>query len=210
MEPAWFREQVRERRRVELDRLGSAHLLAALTGGDPDPESLLAVTASSERAARETFERWAVDESNPGVRAAFQAAAAQEADHHERVRRLLDDPVEDAGGGVLHGYLRAREDTLPRVAAGMVGRPLYSVRAYERMRSFLRAESASRPAAVLGDLQADTEGTLDRGCDLLATLCEDEGDGERAVGAAAYAVQVAADDVVDALASQDRSVPWVP
>jgi hypothetical protein len=195
-----FRERVVADKQTQLDRLGSGKLLVGLTGGDLRRESVLALATNSEHAARETFEGWAAEESDPDARAAFEDVAAQEADHYERVQALLDDDVEPAGGGVLHSYLRAREDTVDRVAAGMVGRPLYSVRAYTQMVSFFVNEADGATADELRALKEDTEATLERGCELLATRCTDDATAEGAVGTAAYTVQLVYDDYADALA----------
>jgi hypothetical protein len=195
-----LRDRVEEDKRTELDRLGSSKLLVGLTEGDLRREVVLELAATSEHAAMETFAAWADDEDDPDARAAFETMVDQERDHYERVRGLLDDPVEPSGPGVLHSYLRGRDDPVERVGAGMVGRPLYSVRAYTQITSFFVNEADGATADLFRDLKADTEATVDRGIDLLGTLCEDEEDVERAAATAGYAVQLVYDDYADALA----------
>jgi len=199
MDAEAFRERVETDRRTELDRLGSSKLLVGLTAGDLSRRAVLELAGNSESAARETFAGWADDEPHPEARAAFEALAEQERRHYERVADLMDDPFEPAGGGVLHGYLRGREDTVDRVAAGMVGRPLYSVRAYTQITSFFVNEADEATAEAVRELKADTEGTIDRGCELLATLCDDDEAWDRAAATAGYAVQLVYDDYADAL-----------
>jgi hypothetical protein len=209
MDAEGFRERVVDRKQTQLDRLGSGKLLVGLTGGDLRRETVLELAANSEHAARETFEGWAADESDPDARAAFEDVAAQEADHYERVLALVDDPHEPAGGGVLHSYLRGREDTVDRAAAGMVGRPLYSLRAYTQMVSFFVNEADEATADELRALKADTEATLQRGCELLAGLCDDDAAVEGAVDTAGYTIQLVYDDYADALAEMGLNVKSV-
>jgi hypothetical protein len=195
-----FREAVTDATATELDRLGSNKLLVALTGADLTTEAVLRTAAHSEAAARETFRSWA-DEENPAAREAFERTAAREADHYERVLGALEDPdFEPAGGdgGPMHAYLRAREDTVERVAAGMVGRGLVSLRTHAQVVGFFVNEADPIRADLFRDLRAETEDTLERGLSLLETLCDDE-DWERARMVAEYVVQVAYDDYADAL-----------
>lgn len=192
----------------ELDALGSPQLLDALAGGDPTRRSLLAVAANSEYAARETFEQWARD-ADDRTRDAFGDLVDQEARHYDLVTDLLDghEPVD---GGPLHAYLRTREDPVERVGAGLVGRPLYTLRAHEQLVAFFagRDERApgrdERATGVLQQLRSDTAATLSRGTALLEDLCVDADDRERARATAEYAVTVAYDDYRDGLASLDR------
>jgi len=199
MDADTLRTRVEEEKRTELDRLGSSKLLVGLTDGDLAREPVLELAANSEHAARETFRGWAEDEDDPEARAAFEALAEQEREHYERVVELLEDSFEPADGGVLHTYLRGREGTVQRVGAGMVGRPLYSVRAYTQIIAFFVNEADVATADLFRDLKADTEATIDRGGELLASLCEDDEDWDRAAASAEYVVQLVYDDYADAL-----------
>lgn len=194
-----LRARIEEEKRTELDRLGSSKLLVGLTDADLTRRSVLELAANSEFAARETFREWADEEDDPDARAAFQRVADQEDDHYQQVVDLLDESFEPSGGGLLHAYLRGRTDTVERVGAGMVGRPLYSLRAYTQIVSFFVNEADETTADAIRALKQDTVATVDRGGELLETVCEDEADWDRAAAAAEYAVQLVYDDYADAL-----------
>jgi hypothetical protein len=201
-----FRESVEESKRTELDRLGSSKLLIALTDARIERSRVLEVAAHSEHAARETFRAWAADESHPAARAAFEAVAEQEDTHLERVLDALDGTVELADGGPMHAYLRGREDTVERVASGMVGRPLVSVRAHNQIIGFFVNEADEAGADLFRDLKAETRDVVDDGVALLDELCEDDTDWERAEMVAEYVIQVAYDDYADSLTEMGLGV----
>ena len=201
MDANTFRETVEEAKATELDRLGSSQLLVALTGAELDDRSVLEVAAHSEHAARETFREWAATEADPAVREAFETVAEQEDEHLRRVRELLDDPdFEPADGGPMHAYLRGREDTVERVAGGMVGRPLVSLRTHAQVIGFFVNEADESAADTFRDLRAETGAVIDDGLELLAARCATDEDWERARMVAEYVVRVAYDDYADALA----------
>lgn len=209
MDAETLRARLEEEKRTELDRLRSSKLLVGLTGGDLTREAVLSLTANSEFAARETFRQWADDEDDAAARTAFAELADQERDHYERVADLFEGTHEPDGGGVMHTYLRGRGDTIGRVGAGMVGRPLYSVGAYTQIVSFFVNEADEATAGVFRELRADTDATIDRGGELLERLCDDEADWDRAGAAAGYVVQLVYDDYADALAELGLDVKSV-
>ncbi|WP_224336670.1 rubrerythrin family protein [Haloprofundus halobius] len=206
MDVTEFRETVEAAKRTELDRLGSSQLLVALTDAELDAESVLRVAAGSEAAAHGTFSSWADDEAHDAAREAFQTVAEQEADHYERVVAEMDDAsgegveaTAEADSGPMHGYLRGRDDTVSRVAGGMVGRSLLSLRTHTQIISFFVNEADERRANAFRQLKNDTRETLERGLELLEELCESAEDWERAQAAAEYVIQLAYDDYADAL-----------
>ncbi|MFC6730171.1 rubrerythrin family protein [Natronoarchaeum mannanilyticum] len=199
MDAAEFRESVETEKASQLDRLGSSKLLIALTDGDLDERSVLESAADSEHAARGTFSGWADDESNDAAREAFADAADQERRHLDLDAVELDGEYDLTDGGPMHSYLRGREATIERVAAGMVGRSLVSVRAHTQVISFFVNEADEARADLFRELKSDTRGTLDAGLELLDELCDDAEDWERAEMVAGYVIQVAYDDYVDAL-----------
>lgn len=194
-----FREAVESAKRTELDRLGSSKLLIALTGARIERERVLEVAAHSEHAARETFRAWAADEPHDGARAAFEAVAAQEDTHLDRVLAALDGEVDLADGGPMHAYLRGREETIERVASGMVGRPLVSLRTHTQLIGFFVNEADESGADLFRDLKSETAAVIDDGVALLDELCTDDGEWERARMVAEYVIQVAYDDYADGL-----------
>jgi hypothetical protein len=205
MDGATFRETVEESKRTELDRLGSSKLLVALTGARIERERVLEVAAHSEHAARETFRAWAADEPNEDARAAFESVAEQEGRHLERVLAALDREVDLADGGPMHAYLRGRDDTVERVAAGMVGRPLVSLRTHTQIVGFFVNEADETGADLFRDLKSETAAVIDDGTALLGSLCGDD-DWERAASVAEYVIQVAYDDYADSLTEMGLGV----
>lgn len=208
MDGSDFREAVETARETELSRLGSSQLLVALTGAELEPAAVLAVAADSEAAAEGTFRAWADDEGDERAREAFAAVAEQETAHLASVREALADVTPDATGrdadgtddpGPMHGYLRGREGTIERVAGGMVGRPLVSLRTHTQIINFFVNEPDERRANLFRDLRGDTEETLADGLALLEDLCGDEDDWERAQATAEYTVELAYDSYADAL-----------
>ncbi|WP_058366721.1 hypothetical protein [Haloparvum sedimenti] len=210
MDTEAFREAVETDARTELDRLGSNKLLLALTGAQLDEASVLSAAADAEASARDLFEAWADDEPNEEAREAFAAVAEREADHLERVREA-SPAAEDAENGeasdaaaeptrsAMHSSLRDREGTVERVAAGMVGRPLVSLRTHTQLVSFFVNEADAARADLFRDLKTDVEECLETGLDLLADLCDDEDAAERARAAAAETVEAAYEDYETAL-----------
>jgi hypothetical protein len=201
-----FREAVEASKRTELDRLGSSKLLVALTDARIERDRVLEAAAHSEHAARETFRAWAADEPHDEARAAFEAVAAQEDTHLERVLAALDRDVDLADGGPMHAYLRGRDDTVERVASGMVGRPLVSLRTHTQIIGFFVNEADESGADLFRDLKAETATVIDDGAALLDEYCEGDDDWERAEAAAEYVIQVAYDDYADSLTGMGLSV----
>jgi hypothetical protein len=198
MDGETFREAVTTAKRTELDRLGSSKLLVALTDADLTAERVLRTAAASEHAARETFRGWAATEADDRARAAFEAAAEQEDEHYDRVRAELDD-YEPPGPSAMHAYLREREATVERVAAGLVGRSLVSVRIHGQVIGFFVNEADERRADLFRDLKADTEATVATGLDLIEHVVDGEDDAETAQAVAEYVIQVAYDEYADSL-----------
>lgn len=193
-----FREALEEAKATELASLESESFLIALGGDEPQRAPLLRAAADSEHAAHETFRRWADDESDARARGAFADVAAQEDEHRRRVLDALGGAHDPNDGGPLHTYLRGRESTVERIAAGMVARPLVSLQTHGRLIDFFADEADEARAALFRDLRAETAAVIDRGLSMLEDRCDDE-DWEVARMVAAYTIQVAHDDYEDAL-----------
>ncbi|MFB6195473.1 MAG: rubrerythrin family protein [Haloplanus sp.] len=184
-----------------LSLLGSRDLLVALSGGDPERTSLLRAAADSEYAARETFRGWADTAADADLRETFAAVADQEDDHFRRVRAAMDEPEHTPDGpGPMHAYLRGRERPIHRVAGGMVGRTLVSLRTHGRLIDFFADTDCETLFRTLRD---ETAECLDDG---LATLDAraDGDDWDAAEAVAGYTIRLAADDLRDALRGLDR------
>ncbi|MFD1684977.1 rubrerythrin family protein [Halobellus litoreus] len=200
-----LRTTLESERSEELALLGSERFRTAAAGGEPTARALLVAAAESEAAARATFAEWVTDEGDPGARTAFESVVDQETEHRERVAAELDEwTPEDGAPGPMHAYLRGREATVERVAGGMVGRPLVSLRTHAQLIEFFErreTDAADRRAALFRDLRAETAGTLDDGLTLLAERCESETAWETAELVAGYTIRLAHDDTADALRS---------
>ncbi|WP_251330311.1 rubrerythrin family protein [Haloplanus pelagicus] len=182
---------------ADLDLLGSRELLVALSGGDPRPAALIAAAAQSERAARRTFREWAETAADTALRETYAAVADQEDDHFRRVRSLDDAPAASApdGAGPMHAYLRGRDDPIHRVAGGMVGRTLVSLRTHGALIDFFEGRDAAAEG-LFRELRAETADCLDDGLEVLDARTDDDWDA--AVAVAEYTVRLAADDLRDA------------
>jgi len=183
-----------------LARLGSPDLLVALSGGDPDPAALLCAAADSEHAARETFREFVETADDDAVRDTYAAVAAQEDDHLRRVRAVADvDEYRPDGVGPMHAYLRGREGPIHRVAGGMVGRTLVSLRTHGRLIDFFEGRDPDAEQ-LFRELRAETADCLDDGLAALDARATGD-DWDEAVAVAGYTVRLAADDLRDALRS---------
>ena len=210
MDGASFRSAVEREASAELDALGGETRVRGLCGGDPTPASVLTAVAASEAAAAETFATWAASESDPDARAAFEAVAEQERDHHRRARETLavttGGSCDDLGSGPpgpLHAYLRGLDDTTARAAAGMVGRALASIASYGPIREWFAERGDDRPASLAAALRDETEEVVNDGLALLGARCASDEEWAAARGAAVYAIRVAHDDHADAVAAAD-------
>jgi hypothetical protein len=211
MDATEFRERVETDTETQLRRLGSSQLLVGLTGAELTTEAVLDVAAGSEHAARETFREWAADEADDEVAAAFADVAEREDEHLERVLAAMpEDATFDPGDdpGPMHAYLRGRESTIERLAAGTVGRSLVSLRAHTQLISFFVNEADERRADLFRDLKSETEAGMERGLALLEARCGDE-EWETARAAAGYVVRLAYDDYADAMAGLGLDVKVV-
>jgi hypothetical protein len=106
----------------------------------------------------------------------------------------------------MHAYLRGREDTVERVASGMVGRPLVSLRTHTQIIGFFVNEADESSADLFRDLKSETAAVIDDGVDLLDDRCEGDDDWERARMVAEYTIQVAYDDYADGLTEMGLGV----
>ncbi len=194
-----LRSEVESKTRTQLDRLGAGKLLVALTGGALNRERVLSVAADSEHAAAETFRAWAEEAERESAGEAFEAVRDQERDHYERVVTHLPDHDPPDAGGPMHAYLRGLDGAVERVGAGLLGRPLVSIRSHTQVISFLENEADTETADLFRDLRRETDAELERGLAVLDTLCDTSDDWNRARATAAYTVQVACDDYADTI-----------
>jgi len=204
MDGADFLERVRADEATALSRLGSDKYLIAVTGADLSTGPVLAAVGRSAAAARDTFDAWAAEGSDPAA-AAFADAAATERDHYDRVADAMPDGesvVADAETPVVDAVadaMAASEDTIERAATGLVGRALVVDKAHLQVVSFFVNEADDARADLARELRSDAQAQLDAGVDLLGALCESDEEWERARRAAGRVVADAYDDYAAAL-----------
>lgn len=209
MDAARLRAALEARVGDALSDLGSEAALVALCDGEPSRQAVLRATLAGERAAADTFARWAAAATDDRAGSTFEATAAQERDHARRVAALLeaggDGPPDGAPSGPLHAYLRGLDDPLARAGAGLVGRPLASLRTYARVRRWAEAADDGPLRECFEGLAEDTEASVTAGADLVDATADGPDAFERVLSAAAYAVEVVHDDYADALAARGLS-----
>ena len=195
-----FQSTIEASMAVELDRLGSSKLLVALTDADLSEATVLRIAAESERAAMETFERWADDEAQTDAGQLFAECREQERDHYERIADLLEGEFEGDGGPVdpMHDCLRSLESTIDRLG-GLVGRALVGGQTQLQLVSFFVNEGDERRADCFRELRAETAAQGDRAAELLETVCDGSEDWEQARRAAEAVIDVAYDAYADSL-----------
>jgi hypothetical protein len=199
MDATALRAEVEADNADALDSLGSPDLLVALSGGDPDPEALLSAAADSEYAARETFRGWVDTAADDAIRGTYAAVATQEDDHLRRIRAVagVTDERRPEGPGPMHAYLRGREGPIHRVAGGMVGRTLVSLRTHDRLIDFFEGRDPEAER-LFRELRVETADCLGDGLDTLDARATGAG-WDEALAVAGYTVRLAADDLRDAL-----------
>lgn len=207
MDASEFTATVREERATELDRLGSEKALVAATDARLDADRVLASAARTERRAAETFDRWAESAATDEVRDAFERVADRERAHHDRIAEHVDG-TEDADAvdadaaadpDALHAYLRELDDSVERVAAGMVARPLVASRSLLQTINFFVNEADESAAATFREIRSETDAMADDGAELLESICGSDDDWERAERAALETVDRAYREYADSL-----------
>lgn len=205
MDATAFLESVRASNATELDRLGSEKALVAETAARLDADHVLDAAAAAEARAAETLDSWADDEPTDRA-AAFRTAAEREREHYRRIAELggsAEAPPADA----LHEHLRGLEGTLPRVAAGLVARPLVASRTLLQVINFFVNEGDTAAAEAFRELRAETDAAAERGATLLVDLegwdsdsdSDSDPDSEAATAAASEAIGVAYDEYAGTL-----------
>ncbi|MFB6283212.1 MAG: rubrerythrin family protein [Halobacteria archaeon] len=196
MDSQEFLDKIEEEKETELDRLGSTKGLMAATNGDIDLDTVLETAVAAEHRAAKTFSCWSSSEEGEAGRV-FGEVAVVEREHQEKVESLVDDEIEPEGIDDLHEYLRGVEDTVERVAAGMVGRGLVSDAALKQTVSFFTGQAARKKADRFRELREENEDIVEKGLNLLDSVCDDDEDWERATEAAGKTVDVYYDDYVE-------------
>ena len=185
-------EATRKECETEIDRLGSEKSLIASTDAQLNRNRVLAEAAIAEMHAHNTLILWADDEDDPTAAQTFREVAATEIDHYERVIALADSAPDDPNQSPnsLHKHLRNLEETPVRIGAGLLGRPLVSLRSLLQVINFFINEGNTAAADLFRDLRSETNATLEHGVELLDAVCESNGEYEQARDAAVMTVNV--------------------
>jgi hypothetical protein len=198
-DPDAFVDGVRDRNETALSRLGSSKSLYADTAGEMETSAVLDAAATAEYRAAETFEQWA-DDADGAARDAWAESAAEERAHHETVAAELDGEHDPGPPSAIHDHLRGLTDPVERAGA-FVGRTLAAEASKSQLTGFFVGQADPQTASTFRGLTDDLDAQLERAVDLLATLCADEGDWERAADAADAADQTAYEEYTETLES---------
>lgn len=193
-----FLDAVRAANDTALSRLGSSKSLYAATGGEMEPDAVYRAAADAEHAAAETFQAWADDTDDEAVREAFETTANEEREHYETVAAKLDDHDPGDDISAMQTYLRDLDDPIDRVG-GFLGRTLATKKSKEQLTGFFVGQADPQAAQLFRDLKGDLDDQFERGLDLLADLCADDPDWERAQDAASGAIQAAYEEYTESL-----------
>lgn len=199
MDGSEFVDTVRSANDQALDRLGSEKALVATTGANLDRETVLETAAEAEARAAETFQGWAADESDDRAREAFEDAATRERDHRERVVSFGNLSSPEPEPDPLHEHLRGLDDTVDRVAAGLVARPLVASRSLLQVVNFFVNEPDEDAADLFRELRAETDAQVDRGAQVIEIVCGTDGEWDQAATAASETIESAYEEYAGAL-----------
>ncbi|WP_227352904.1 rubrerythrin family protein [Haladaptatus salinisoli] len=199
MNPDEFVEAVRKENETALSRLGSSKSLYAATGGEMEPDEVFRAAATSERAARRTFEGWADEEDDADAKELFADLAETEAEHYERVAGKVDDH-EPGETPALHEYLRGLDDTRARLG-GLVGRVLASEKSKSQLTGFFTGQADPQTAQLFRDLKGDLDEQLEGALSALANECDTDEKWNEAKEAAGGAISAAYEEYTESLES---------
>lgn len=198
MDAAEFTTTVREECDRELSRLGSEKALVAATAARLEDERVLGSAADAEQRAIETFEEWSATEADDEAQAAFERVLERERDHLDRIAERLEERPEPEVDE-LHAHLRGLDDTVERVAAGIVARSMVASRSLLQTINYFVNESDESTAELFRELRAETDEQVESGARLLAELCTEDAQWERAETAAVETVRIAYEAYADTL-----------
>lgn len=192
-----FVERLESREETRLDRLGSEKALIAVTGADLSTQTVLRTVAAETLALEAVYADWA-ETTDGEVADAFADAAAAAGDRYDRLVADLETESDPDGAPVVD-HLAAETDPVEQVAAGLVAYPLVAERTHLQVVSFFVNEADARRADQFRAFRTAAQERAEAGETLLGTVCEDEGDWNRADAAASALVEVAYEDYASTL-----------
>jgi len=184
-------DSVRRSVRERLDALRAEDALVDLFGREPSMSGVMRLAADSEYATRMTFLQWTYSESDGDARQEFALAADETQKHYELIAGQLPAGFEASDDSPLHERLREQEETVVRVASGLVGRHLAAVQLHRRIATFFRERDVPDVAEKLEEIAEEERARVRRADDLLADLCETEDDRATAIEAAERTIREA-------------------
>ena len=195
MDAASALDTIQEDNRTELSRLGSSKSLYADTGGEMEPDVVLAAVADMTHHAAEVLASWA-DEEDVEI---FAEAADRERDHHQTSvdERGNHDPGETpAGVEAMQGV----EGTPARLGA-LVGWTLVAERKASQCTGFFTGQAKPTTASAFRAFSDDYEESREKAVAVLDEVCDNESEWSSATDAATAVVQAAYDDYFETLES---------
>jgi len=190
-----FLDAIRDDRQVPLSRLGSSKSLYAETGGEIEPDPVIAAALADERAAAATFDEWADDTEGPlGDAVADAADIARE--HATDLESRTDAEVPDQPA--MYDTL-ADLSTTVECLGGVVGRSLVASKKTTQRSGFFTGQADPQTAQLFRGFREDVTAQRDQAVDLLASQCESDDDWDAAVAAATAVIQTAYDEYVETL-----------
>ncbi|PSP61853.1 rubrerythrin family protein [Halobacteriales archaeon QH_8_64_26] len=204
MTPEQFVESIETDNATALSRLGSSKGLYADTGGTMERAAVLRAAATGEFHARETFEKWADDETNDDAREAFAETAREEGEHYGLIAGELEGEHDPGETPAIQESLRTQSDTTGRAGA-FLGRTMVADRSADQATAFFVGEADTEGADLLREVGDDTEAQLERAQDLLGEVCTEPADWERASAAASDAIGAAHEEYTDSLDEMGES-----
>jgi len=175
-------ETVSEEYRTELSRLGSSKSLYAATGGEMEPEAVLAAVADVTHHASEVLDTWGE----------FADAAEREREHYEAVAERLDGHEPGDRPAAL-AALADSEGTAERLGA-LIGWTMVAEPTASQATGFFTGQADPQTASLFREFVENYEGIRKETGKRLA-----DHDVETATAAAGTVVEAAYEEYVDRL-----------
>ncbi len=192
------KDELRQRRDTELERLGSSKGLMADTRGDLSLDEVLRAAKRSEYAAMETFKEWSESEENPEAESLFRSIMSDEKRHYESLDREIDmDDVPE-----IHRYLRGIDETESRVGA-VIGRGLVSDASLKQTVAFFTGRPDREYLNLFREMRQDTASHIERAEELLGEIESIDSDNEYAVESGLRVIDIAYEEYVEVLEAMD-------
>jgi len=199
MDPQEFVETVRDENKTALSRLGSSKALYADTEGEMETDAVVAAAYGRAVHAADTLESWADDEVDTDTADLFAETAATERDHAETIAAEGSDPA--AGDPpAVQARLREVEGTVERLGA-FVGWALAAANNTDQLVGYFVGQASPGVSQTFREVSGAQDDYPEAAAELLASVCDAEGDWDRAVAAASDAVQADYDDYFETLES---------